>query len=131
MNTITPNELRKRPAQTVEMLCESGVPCPAAEQVERRNPVIPSRPTYDMPQADQSEMTVREAGSRFADRWVLMRVTALDRHGNPDRGIVVRHSGEREALTGPVMRMHRQDPQARSYIFFTGDVMPENAVVML
>ncbi len=78
-----------------------------------------------------AELTMKEIESRYADQWVLIKVTALDEYGNPAKGVVVTHSDERDALTAPVMQMHGEDTRAKSYIFFTGNVMPENMTVLL
>lgn len=132
MNTITFDELRAEPDQIIEKLCQGKEPWLITREDKQNLVILPQR-DYDsiMQHIDRTELTVKEIENRYADQWILMKVTALDEYSNPDRGIVVTHSDDREALTKPVMQMHRQDPLAQSYIFFTGDVVPENMVVML
>lgn len=84
-----------------------------------------------MGQMNQMGQTVAEIESRYADQWILMKETVWDEQGSPVRGVVVAHSSDREALTEPVRKLRRQNPGVKTYIFFTGDVMPENTVVML
>lgn len=94
--------------------------------------ILPQR-EYDsiMRHTDRTELTVKEIENRYADQWILMKETSWDEQGNPVRGVVVAHSPDREALTDPVIQLRRENPGVKTYLFFTGDVMPENVVVML
>ena len=132
MNTITLDELREKPEQIIETLCQTSSPS-LIKGEGSRNLVLLSQQDYDtiMGQVNQTGQTVAEIESRHADEWILMRETVWDEEGNPVRGVVVAHSPDREALTEPAIRLRRENPGLKTYIFFTGDVMPENAVVML
>ncbi len=132
MNTITFNELKAEPDQTVEKLFQSRDPCLITGE-DSRNLVILSQQEYDtiMGHINGIGQTVAEIESRYADQWILMKETVWDEQGSPVRGVVVAHSPDREALTEPVTQLRRENPGVKTYIFFTGDVMPENTVVML
>jgi hypothetical protein len=132
MNTVTLDELKANPHQTLEMFYQTGDPC-LIKGDDDRNLVVLSEYAYDsiMRHIKQTEQTVKEIEKNYADQWILMKVTALDEYGSPSRGIVVTHSPDREALTEPVMQIHRENPGTKTYIFFTGDAMPENVAVML
>lgn len=132
MNRITFDELKAKPDQIIENLCRSRTPCLITRE-DNRNLVILSQQEYDtiMGTMNGIGQTVAEIENRYADQWILMKETVWDEQGNPVRGVVVASSPDREALTEPVRQLRRKNPGVRTYIFFTGDVTPENAVVML
>jgi PHD/YefM family antitoxin component YafN of YafNO toxin-antitoxin module len=132
MNTVTLDELKANPHQTLEMFYQTGDPC-LIKREDNRNLVVLSEQTYDaiMRHMKQTGQTVAEIESRYADQWVLMKETEWDKQGNPLRGVVVAHSPDREALTEPVKQLRRENPGVKTYIFFAGSAMPENVTVMI
>ncbi len=76
------------------------------------------------------DMTLEEIERRYPDRWVLVEETAWDEGGNPIRGILHAHSDRREDLEEVLRKLH-QRPGVKTFIFYTGDKIPEDLIVVL
>ena len=76
-------------------------------------------------------LTVADVERRYPDEWVAMEV--IRKHKNDARtlGRVLFHSRERDAILAPLLRYRQAHPEAHLYHFFTGDLVPEDAVVVL
>lgn len=79
----------------------------------------------------EKELTLVEVEQRYPDQWVLVEETAWDEQGNPVRGIIRAHSVNREDLSAPLQEIHEDRPHVKTFIFYTGDKIPENVTVVL
>jgi hypothetical protein len=71
---------------------------------------------------------IREA---FADEWVAAEVLRVDKADVPLAGQVVVHSPDKQEVYKAVKTYLRQYPEARMFIFFAGDPIPEGVGVAL
>ena len=71
---------------------------------------------------------IREA---FADEWVAAEVTKVDKADVPLAGEVITHSPDKQEVYQAVKAYLARCPTARTYIFFTGDAIPEGLGVAL
>jgi hypothetical protein len=71
---------------------------------------------------------IREA---FADEWVAAEVTKVDKADVPLAGEVITHSPDKQEVYQAVKAYLAQRPTARTYIFFTGNPIPEGLGVAL
>lgn len=76
------------------------------------------------------EMTLQEIERRYPERWVLVEEIAWDERGYPKRGLVRAHSEKREDLAKPLKELHKK-PGIKTFIFYTGDKIPEDLIVVL
>ncbi len=83
-----------------------------------------------MDMADERELTLEEIERRYPDQWVLVEETAWDEQGNPKRGLLRAHSENREDLQGPLKELHKR-PGVKTFLFYTGDKIPEDLTVVL
>jgi hypothetical protein len=82
--------------------------------------------------ADKDELvTVGEVYSRYPDEWVLLEITRDHKHPYRVRGRLLGHSPNRRDLDEPYRRFRTEHPQAQTYEFFTGDVVPKDVFVVL
>ena len=65
---------------------------------------------------------IREA---FADEWVAAEVLRVDKADVPLAGQVITHSPDKQEVYQAVKAYLAQCPTARTYIFFTGNPIPE------
>ena len=79
---------------------------------------------------ERREMLLEEIEQRYPNRWVLVEETAWDERGNPIRGIVHAHSESREALEGVLSKLHTR-PGVKTFVFYTGEKIPEDLIVVL
>ena len=78
----------------------------------------------------EQKLTIAEIERLYPRRWVLVEETAWDEQGNPLRGVVRSQSEIREDLSGLVKEIHRR-ARVKTFIFYTGDKIPENLTVVL
>ena len=71
---------------------------------------------------------IREA---FADEWVAAEVLRVDKADVPLAGQVITHSPDKQEVYQAVKAYLAQRPTARTYIFFTGNPIPEGLGVAL
>jgi len=71
---------------------------------------------------------IREA---FADEWVATEVHKVDKADVPLAGQVITHSPDKQEVYQAVKAYLAQCPTARTYIFFTGNPIPEGVGVAL
>lgn len=71
---------------------------------------------------------IREA---FADEWVAAEVTKVDKADVPLAGEIITHSSDKQEVYQAVKAYLAQRPTARTYIFFTGNPIPEGLGVAL
>jgi hypothetical protein len=80
---------------------------------------------------NQPVQTLEAIERLYHDQWVLVKETEWDKQGNPIKGILIAHGTEREALVQPRIQLHEQEPDAKSFAFYAGDIVPEGTVVLL
>lgn len=76
-------------------------------------------------------MDIKAARRQFGGEWVAVRVTRLDRADVPVEGGVVAHATYRRALHEIARGFRAGHPDARVFIFFAGDPIPEGLAVSL
>src|SRR5215471_18312401 len=69
---------------------------------------------------------IREAS---ADEWVAAEVLRVDKADVPLAGEVIIHSPDKQEVYRAVQAYLAQRPTARTYIFFTGNPIPEGLAV--
>ena len=72
--------------------------------------------------------TIRET---FVDEWVATEVLKVDKADVPLAGQVISHSPDKQEVYQVVKAYLAQRPTARTYIFFTGNPIPEGLGVAL
>ena len=72
--------------------------------------------------------TIRET---FVDEWVAAEVTKVDRADMPLAGEVITHSPDKQEVYQAVKAYLAQRPTARTFVFFTGEPIPEGVGVVL
>lgn len=78
----------------------------------------------------QHEFTLAEIEQRYPQQWVLVQETAWNKHGDPLRGIVRAHGVDRTAMSGLLQKLHKKG-SVKTFVFYTGTVIPENVTVVL
>jgi len=76
-------------------------------------------------------MTIAAARRKFAGEWVAMQVTRTNHADVPVAGQVVAHAVDRSALHEMARSFRADHPDARVFIFFAGDPIPEGLAVSL
>ncbi len=78
------------------------------------------------------ELTIEEIELRWPDKWVLVGVTRVKDH-QVVAGRVLGHGSEREVdrLVSQELALHQQSPETNTYLFWTGEPIPEDMVVVL
>jgi len=76
-------------------------------------------------------LSLAEIGQHFADQWVLVRLTDVDKYGSPVKGVVIFHSSDRGYLVKCTRQLHQQNPDVETFTFYTGEQIPEGTVVIL
>jgi len=71
---------------------------------------------------------IREA---YTDEWVAAEVLKVDKADVPLAGQVITHSPDKQEVYQAVKAYLARCPTARTYIFFTGDPIPEGLGVAL
>ena len=67
----------------------------------------------------------------FVDEWVAAEVLKVDKADVPLAGQVIAHSPDKQEVYKAVKAYLAQRPTARTYIFFTGNPIPEGLGVAL
>ena len=67
----------------------------------------------------------------FVDEWVATEVTKVDKADVPLAGEVITHSPDKQEVYQAVKVYLARRPTARTFIFFTGDPIPEGVGVAL
>jgi len=78
----------------------------------------------------QQEFTLADIKQRYPHQWVLVEETAWNKHGDPLRGIVRAHGVHRTEVSGPLQKLHKKS-SVKTFVFYTGTVIPENVTVVL
>jgi hypothetical protein len=76
-------------------------------------------------------MEIEAARKRYSGEWVAMRVTRVDRADVPVQGEVVAHASDRSELHDMARIFRAAHLDARLFIFFAGDPIPEGLAVSL
>jgi hypothetical protein len=76
-------------------------------------------------------LTVAEIERRYPDEWVLVEITRPHKDHRKKAGRLIAHSPDRHDLTAPFERLVAAQPQARTYEFYTGDVVAPGVVAIL
>jgi len=78
------------------------------------------------------EMTIEEIRHRWPDEWVLVEIARRDDH-QMMAGWVVGHGSDQDvdSLVSQELALHQQHPEAETYLFWTGEPIPEDMVVVL
>ena len=79
------------------------------------------------------EQRMKDIEAQYPDQWVLMEVTRSDRYGRASHGIVIAHGGqeEKEALVEKHVEFRRANPDAVTYLHYTGRLIPEGLGVIM
>jgi hypothetical protein len=67
----------------------------------------------------------------FVDEWVAAEVTKVDKADVPFAGEVITHSPDKQEVYQAMKAYLAQRPTARTFIFFTGEPIPEGVGVAL
>ncbi len=67
----------------------------------------------------------------FQDEWVAAEVTKADKADVPIAGILITHNPDQSQVYKTVKAYLVEHPDARLFIFFAGDPIPEGIGVML
>jgi len=78
------------------------------------------------------ELTIEEIEFRWPDKWVLVGVTRVEEH-QVVAGRVLGYGSEQEVdrLVSQELALHQQHPETDTYLFWTGEPIPEDMVVVL
>jgi len=78
------------------------------------------------------DMTIEEIEQRWPDEWVLIEVTHMENY-QAVAGRVIGHGSDQEIdyLVSQELALHQQHPDAETYLFWTGEPIPEDMVVVL
>ena len=76
-------------------------------------------------------MKIAAIRETFVDEWVAAEVTKVDKADVPLAGEVITHSPDKQEVYQAVQAYLAQRPTARTYIFFTGNPIPEGVGVVL
>lgn len=78
----------------------------------------------------EKNLTLAEIEQRYPCQWVLWEETAWDAQGNPLRGAIRAHSVNRADLLAPLHKLHKR-VSMKTFVFYTGDLVPANVSVVL
>jgi hypothetical protein len=84
-----------------------------------------------MKRGEHDIITVAEAWERYPDEWVLMEITNRHNDYRRERGRVLAHSEDRRDLDEPFERFRAEHPTTLTAEFFTGELVPDDVVVVL
>ena len=76
-------------------------------------------------------MKIATIRKTFVDEWVAAEVTKVDKADVPLAGDVITHSPDKQEVYQAVQAYLARSPTARTFIFFTGDPIPEGIGVAL
>lgn len=76
-------------------------------------------------------MKIAAIRETFTDEWVAASVTKVDKADVPVAGEVLTHSPDKQTVYQTVKSYRAQHPEARIFIFYTGDPIPERVEVEL
>lgn len=76
-------------------------------------------------------MKITAIKKTFVDEWVATEVTKVDKADVPLAGEVITHSPDKQEVYQAVKAYLARRPTARTFIFFTGDPIPEGMGVAL
>ncbi|MGH2354323.1 MAG: hypothetical protein ACRDI2_06940 [Chloroflexota bacterium] len=81
-----------------------------------------------MAQATTSDesLSASEIEQRYPDEWVIMEITKEHKHPRKVKGRLIAHSANRDELDEPFHRFRTEHPQAHTYEFFTGEILPKD-----
>ena len=79
------------------------------------------------------EQRMTDIESQYPDQWVLAEVTRTDRSGRASHGIVLGHGGDsnQDDLLRQEIAFGKAHPQAQTFLFWTGRLIPEGLGVIL
>lgn len=78
------------------------------------------------------ELTIEEITKRWPEQWVLIKVTRMEGH-QVMAGWVIGHGSDQEVdyLVSQELALHQQRSGAETYLFWTGEPVPQDMVVVL
>ena len=76
-------------------------------------------------------MKIADIRETFVDEWVAAEVMKADKADVPLAGEVITHSPDKQEVYQAVKAYLARRPTARTYIFFTGNPIPEGLGVAL
>ena len=79
------------------------------------------------------EQRMEDIEAQYPDQWVLIHVTREDRHGRTTHGVVLGHGtdSDKDTLVQEARKFRASHPQAVTFLFWTGRLIPEGVGVML
>lgn len=78
------------------------------------------------------ELTIEEIKKRWPDEWVLIEVIRMENH-QVTAGCVIGHGLDQEVdyLVSQELALHQQNPRVETYLFWSGEPIPQDMVVVL
>jgi hypothetical protein len=67
----------------------------------------------------------------YPDQWVVIEVTRVSRNHQALAGRVLAHSPDEGEITREAIKAREQHPGAHLWTFYTGELIPEGAIVIL
>ncbi|MDP2934892.1 MAG: hypothetical protein Q8O86_00175 [Dehalococcoidia bacterium] len=79
------------------------------------------------------EQRMTDLEAQYPDQWVIIQVTGRDRYGRASQGIVIAHGGEgeKEGMAEKHIDFGKANPDAVTYLHWTGRLIPEGLGVIL
>ncbi len=79
------------------------------------------------------EQRIKDIEAQYPDEWVLIEVAREDRYGRASHGVVLGHGGDsaHDGLAGQEIAFGKDHPQAQTFLFWTGKLIPEGVGVIL
>ncbi len=79
---------------------------------------------------EKHEVTYEEIMQSYTDQWVVVEETSWNAEGMPVRGVVRACGQKREELRVSLQTLH-QRLDVKTFVFYTGDKIPEHLSVVL
>jgi hypothetical protein len=76
-------------------------------------------------------LTIEEIKRRYPDEWVCLEVAQEDELGQPAAGRLIGHDREKRRVLEAAKAYRAEHPQARGFLFYTGELIPQGQVVIL
>ena len=84
------------------------------------------------PRRVKSELlTVAEIAERYPDQWVLIEIVRDRKDTWKAAGRLIARSADRNGLLEPHKRFRAENPDARLFTFFTGELVADEDVVIV
>ncbi len=80
-----------------------------------------------------NEQRMKDIEAQYPDQWVLIEVTREDRYRRTTHGMVLGHGGDadKDSLVQEAKKFRAGHPQVVTFLFWTGQLIPEGVGVIL